>query len=177
MMRTLVLTALLLLISGCASTGPDKPAEGMPELDLFDYFAGQTRAEGIVFDRGGEAIRFFGVDITGTVSGDTLTLDERFLYNDGETDQRIWTITRHPDGRYTGEADDVVGEAEGSIIGNRLSWGYVLQVEASGRQWDLTLDDRMYLIDQNTLLNRAVMTKFGFRVGEILITFSKENAS
>ena len=175
MIRRLLTGALLLLLGACASTGNDKAIEGMPELDLFAYFEGNTQAEGMIVDRSGEAIRFFSVDIEGEITGNTLTLNEQFHFNDGETDERIWTITQRPDGSYRGEAADVVGEAKGEIVGNRLSWQYVLQVEASGRQWDLKLDDRMYLIDEYTLLNRAVMSKFGFRVGEIIITFSKED--
>ena len=38
---------------------------------------------------------------------------------------------------------------------------------------DLRIDDRMYLVDEQTLINESVMYKFGFRVGEILLVIRR----
>jgi len=35
------------------------------------------------------------------------------------------------------------------------------------------LDDWMYLIDDRVMLNRATMSKFGVRLGEITLSFTK----
>jgi hypothetical protein len=32
----------------------------------------------------------------------------------------------------------------------------------------------MYLVDERTMLNKAVMSKFGFRLGEVTLAFSKK---
>ena len=50
-----------------------------------------------------------------------LTLDEDFLYADGEQAKRVWTITnegRDGEGRliYSGVAADVDGAAEGRVV-------------------------------------------------------------
>ena len=37
----------------------------------------------------------------------------------------------------------------------------------------MDLDDWMYLIDDRVMLNRATMTKFGVRLGEITLSFTK----
>jgi hypothetical protein len=37
----------------------------------------------------------------------------------------------------------------------------------------VTFDDWMFLIDERVMLNRAVMSKFGFRLGEVFIAFNK----
>ena len=42
-------------------------------------------------------------------------LDEHFVYSDGSTQQRIWHLKYLGDGRYSGHADDVVGQAQGQI--------------------------------------------------------------
>jgi hypothetical protein len=34
-------------------------------------------------------------------------------------------------------------------------------------------DDWMYLMDGRVMLNRAAMSKFGFRLGEVTLAFSK----
>ena len=55
--------------------------------------------------------RSFKVDILGILDSDTLTLDEKFVYDDGEKDTRIWTIKILGDDKYSGEASDVVGRS------------------------------------------------------------------
>ena len=114
--------------------------------------------------------------MVGRWEGDTGVLEEDFTFNDGETQRRVWTFRRIDDGRYTGTADDVVGEATGEIYGNALRWQYVLEIEVDGRSWNINFDDWMYLLDEQTLFNRTVMKKFGLRVGEVTLFFLKQPA-
>jgi hypothetical protein len=37
----------------------------------------------------------------------------------------------------------------------------------------MDMDDWMYLIDERTLLNRTTMSKFGFPLGEVTLSFRK----
>ena len=57
-----------------------------PRFVLEDYFAGETRAWGLVRDRFGKVRRQFTVDMTGEWDGEVLTLNEKFVYDDGETE-------------------------------------------------------------------------------------------
>jgi len=41
---------------------------------------------------------------------------------------------------------------------------------------DIAFDDGMFLQEGSMLFNRAIMSKFVFRVGAVLIVFSKEPA-
>ena len=116
-------------------------------------------------------VKRFHVVIDASWQGDTGTLDEHFSYSDGSTQRRIWTITRHADGRYTGRADDVVGEAEGQARGNALRWRYVLSLPVDGKTYKVDFDDWMYLMDERVMLNRSVMSKFGLRLGELSLSF------
>ena len=79
-----------------------------PTLTLEDYFEGKTEAWGMFHDRFGNLKRTFKVDITGTIESSTLTLDEKFLYDDGEQDSRVWTIKILGNNQYSGTASDVV---------------------------------------------------------------------
>lgn len=172
----LAIAALLstLLLAGCGGPRIADYAGREPALDLFTYFAGSTRGYGLVQERDGTLIRRFTVDITGTVAGDTLTLDERFTYDDGETQQRVWTIRRVGPGDYRGTAPDVVGEARGTVAGPALHWRYTLRVPARGREWDLRFDDWMFLQDGRVMANRASFGKWGLRLGEVTLFFVKE---
>ncbi|MBW8463867.1 DUF3833 family protein, partial [Acidovorax sp.] len=42
-----------------------------------------------------------------------------------------------------------------------------------GKVYHVDLDDWMYLIDDRVMLNRATMSKFGVRLGEITLSFTK----
>ena len=123
-----VLSAIFLLV-GCSSMKISDFANSRPPLVLEQYFAGHTQAWGLFEDRFGKVRRQFTVDITGDWNGERLVLDEHFLYNDGETDQRIWTIRKTAEGRYEGTAGDVVGTAEGNSAGNALNWAYVMDLK------------------------------------------------
>ena len=161
-------------LAGCASPSPADYANQTPKLDLKQYFNGKLLAHGIVTDRGGAVLQRFTVQMTGTWVGDTGTLDERFTYADGRKETRVWTLQRGADGRYTGRAADVLGEAQGQAAGNALNWRYTLLLPVDGRTREVQFDDWMFLVDEHVMLNRAVMSKFGIRLGEVLLSFQRQ---
>ena len=172
-LRLFTLVLLMAALGGCAGVDPQTYAQENPTLDLFRYFSGDVDAWGHFSDRSGKVVKRFTVAIRGTVAGDTLTLDERFSYSDGSKSQRVWTIRRTAPGQYTGTADDVIGSARGVTAGNALQWNYVLALPVDGRTWQVDFDDWMYLQDETMMLNKSVMSKFGIRLGEVLLAFRK----
>lgn len=170
--RWLVLAAAVAL-AGCASPRPADYAAERPVLDLKTYFNGPITAHGIFTDRSGKVVRRFTVAMTGSWSGHQGVLDERFSYSDGSTERRIWRLTDLGGGRYEGRADDVVGVAIGKAAGNALNWRYTLALPVDGRVWEVQFDDWMFLVDERVLLNKAVMSKFGVRLGEVTLSFAK----
>jgi len=167
--------ASLLTLAGCSSVDPAVYRDQVPKLDLFRYFDGTVDAWGYFADRSGKVVKRFTVEIRGRVNDDALVLDEDFRYSDGTTSRRVWTIRRTADGRYRGTAADVVGEAAGVVSGNALRWTYVLALEVDGKTWNLDVDDWMYLQDDRVMLNKSVFTKFGFRVGEVILAFQRRS--
>ncbi len=161
------------LAAGCAAPTPSDYARQTPTLDLARYFNGPLTAHGIVTDRAGQVIRRFVVKMNGRWSGNEGVLDEDFSYSDGKTEKRIWRLTKSAEGRYRGRADDVVGEAQGLAAGNALQWRYTLRVPVDGRVVEVQFDDWMFLMDDRVMLNKAVMSKFGIRLGEVTLAFHK----
>ena len=174
MKRRLALLAAATLLAGCASapTPADYAAE-KPVLDLKTYFNGEIVAHGIFTDRAGKVARRFKVLMTASWNGSQGTLDERFTYSDGKTERRVWRLTDEGNGRYTGRADDVVGVAEGRSAGNALNWKYTLSLPVDGKVYEVQFDDWMYLMDEQVMLNKAQMSKFGFHLGEVTLSFTK----
>ena len=171
--RLLLLITAAAGLAGCAAPTPADYAAERPLLDLKTYFNGPLTAHGIFTDRNGKVVRRFTVAITGTWTGNQGVLDERFQYSDGSTEHRVWRLTDLGGGRYEGRAGDVVGVAQGVSAGNALNWRYTLALPVDGRVWEVQLDDWMYRMDEHVLLNKAQMSKFGLRVGEVTLSFSK----
>ncbi len=174
--RRTALCALLTaaaLVSGCA--GPDSSAyrAERPALELQRFFDGTLDGWGMFQDRSGKVLRRFTVVIRASWAGDTGTLDEDFVWSDGERQKRVWTLRRLPDGSFRGTADDVVGTATGDVSGNSLRWRYTMAIPVDGTVRHFEFDDWMFLIDDRVLLNRAVMSKFGIRVGEVTLSLAR----
>jgi hypothetical protein len=164
--------SIFALLTGCSAIDIKQYSSNQPALDLYSFFHGQTKGWGIVQDRKGRLTRQFLVAITGTVDRDgSLTLVENFDWSDGEKSQRTWILTRVDEHSYTGRADDVINSASGTLYGNVLNWQYVLNLKLDGTVWKISFDDWMFLVDDSLLLNKATMSKFGFKVGEITIVF------
>lgn len=165
--------AATVLLAACASPTPADYASERPLLDLQAYFDGDITAHGLFTDRSGKVVRRFTVAMKCHWQGDDGVLDERFVYSDGEKQQRVWRLKKLPGGRYTGTADDVIGTAQGQSAGNAFQWSYTLSLPVDGKTYEVQFDDWMYLMDEHVMINKAVMSKFGVRLGEVTLAFHK----
>lgn len=168
--------AATLVLSGCASNQIDTYQGEKPELDLRSYFNGILDAYGVFTDRSGKVVKRFTVVMQCTWTGDDGVLDEAFSYSDGSTQRRVWRIKKLPDGRCTGQADDVVGVALGQARGNALNWRYTLALPVDGKVYNVQFDDWMYLMTPTVMLNKASMSKFGVFLGEVTLSFTRRAA-
>lgn len=176
MKRRLLLAALpgtACALAGCASPSVDDYTSEKPVLDLRRYFNGKLDAWGVFTDRAGKVVRRFTVVMDCRWEGDDGVLDEDFTYSDGSKQRRIWRLKKLPGGRYTGRADDVVGEATGQERGNAFNWQYTMALPVDGRIVNVQFDDWMYLMDDRVMLNKAIMSKFGITFGEVTLSFTK----
>ena len=168
--RTLFAVGLTTLLFGCSTASVDDHAAQAPAFAPEDFFSGSLSAHGVVKDFSGSVIRHFQADIIGCWENGVGTLDEDFVFNDGEEQTRIWTLT--PDGNqaYIGTAGDVVGEGRARWEGNAMFFDYTLRIELEDGPIDVRIDDRMYRVSENVVINESKMRKLGFGVGEILLT-------
>jgi Protein of unknown function (DUF3833) len=160
-------------LAACAGPVPADYAGERPVLDLRSYFNGPLTAHGMFTDRSGKIVKRFTVAMNCRWQGEQGVLEEDFRYSDGTTQRRVWRLTRQANGRYLGQADDVVGEAVGVAAGNTLNWTYTLALPVDGRMINVQFNDWMVLIDERVMLNKAVMSKFGVHLGEVTLTFHK----
>ncbi len=163
------------LLTGCSGIMPKEYEAETPALDIRRYLNGELEAWGTLSDWKGKVVRRFQVSMTGTWQGDVGTLEERFVFNDGEHSARTWTIRFTNEHRFTAKAADVVGSATGEQYGNAVNMRYVLRVPVGGKEYDIAMNDWLYLINDEVLINRTTMKKFGITVGELAIAFRKKS--
>jgi hypothetical protein len=173
-MRRWVLTIVgVTALAGCSGMNIEDHAGTKPTFRPEEYFLGRTRAWGFFQDRFGNIRRQFVVDIDGSMADGQLVLDESFVYADGERAKRVWRIRPLGGGRYEGTAGDVVGVAQGRAVGNAMRWAYDFDLPVGRNVWRVHFDDWMLLQDEEVMLNKSTITKFGLELGEVFIFFRR----
>ena len=173
-LNIILIFTFILSLSACSKIDMKQFENNTPNLDLFSFFEGNTIAYGIFEDRFGNLKRQFRVNIFGKIENQTLTLDEEFLYDDGEQANRIWKIKKTIENNkiaYEGQADDIEGKASGSVSGNTMNWSYDIYLNIKGSNIKVHFNDWIYKQSENLAINRAYVSKFGINIGSVTLVF------
>jgi len=181
-MRLLLLSSVLFLAACTGRPSFDDPVLSDRELNLEEFFNGTVVAQGQFQDVFGKARRRFDVTVKGDWDGERLRLVEDFVYEDGSTEQRIWTLVKTgpetADQTWEGTAPGVIGKATGREDGDRFNWRYTIDLpvpaaDGTSETVRVTFDDWMWLMSKDRVLNRAYMQRFGLDIGDVIISFEK----
>lgn len=152
------------------------------DFALERFFDGKLVARGQFQDVFGTLRRQFTVQIAGDWDGERLRLVEDFVYEDGSTEQRVWTLRKvgpvTADQVWEGTAPGVIGTAKGAEQGDRFNWRYTIDLpvpsaEGAASVTRVSFDDWMWAQGPDRLFNRAYMKRFGLDVGDVSISFEK----
>lgn len=166
---------LSLIMGGCSSMQIEDFDKTTPEFVPQAYFNGPMTAYGLVKDRSGKVTRRFKGKLVGSWDKNGVgTLDERFVYDDGETQHRVWTLRPTKDKKFIGTAGDIVGEGQMVANGNTVMLDYTMRVPYGDGTIDINVRDWLHLQEDGVILNHSKMKKFGFVVGELVITIIKD---
>lgn len=181
-MKYIALTAFALLAACTGKPSFNDPSLSDRAFDLETFFDGDFTAYGQFQDVFGTVRRQFVVDMHGDWNGETLRLVEDFVYEDGSTEQRIWTLRKAgptaADQTWEGTAEGVIGTATGREQGDRFNWQYEIDLpvpaaDGSADTLRVTFDDWMWQQTDDRLLNIAYMKRFGIDIGQVVISFEK----
>ncbi len=172
-MKKILTIIFTMTLFSCSISNPKVYEKNSPKIDIRKYFNGKLEAYGVVKDWRGKITRRFYVTMTGKWQGNSGTLEESFIFDDGEKQGRTWKLDVSDDNNFVGSAGDVVGKAKGVQYGNALRMDYVLRTPVGKKTYDLTIEDWLYLIDEKHLINESKIKKFGLTVGYLTIGFSK----
>ncbi len=143
-------------------------------FELTTFLEGRTTAWGIFEDRFGRLRRRFSVEMHGAWQGGVFQLNERFVYDTGEAEVRTWIVTPRGSGRFTATCPDCIGVAVGECDDDRIRMRYRFRLQLSGSVMIVTFDDRIYRMGDDIAVNRAVMSKWGIKLGALSLFFHRE---
>lgn len=177
--RIFTVSAVALLLAACAGRPSlDDARLSDRQLNLEEFFAGDLVAYGQFQDIFGTVRRRFEVAIAGTWDGARLRLVEDFVYEDGATEQRVWTLVKTGPETWEGTAPGVIGTATGVERGDTFNWTYTIDLpipaaDGTVETLRVSFDDWMWQLADDRVLNRAYMERFGVPIGEVILTFEK----
>ena len=151
------------------------PARDGVRFELTSFLAGKTRAWGIFEDRFGRLRRRFDVDMEGTWQDARFRLNERFRYDDGREEFRTWWVTPGISGAFRAECEDCVGGAQGQSGNDMVRMSYAFRLKLPSRSLVVDFDDRLYRISATRAVNRVTMRKWGVKLGELSLFFTREH--
>jgi hypothetical protein len=170
--KLLLLASLAIMLSSCTTTTIDDYAENKPRLDPQMFFNGRLTAHGILKNRSGKVTRYFNASINAYWKNNVGTLEEKFIFDDGEIQYRNWTLTPTAEG-YAATAGDVVGIGSAKTSGNAMQLNYALNISYQGSPLQLRVDDWMWQVDERTIINESTLRKWGIKVGSIQLVIVK----
>ncbi len=150
------------------------PIAGTRTFALTDFLDGHTRAWGVFEDRFGRVRLKLTVHMHGAWSGETFVLREEFHYDDGRHEKRVWQVRPSGDGGFTATCDDCIGEAVGRTGAGTIDMTYRFRLKLKARTLDVHFRDRLIRIDDHRAVNRATMSKWGIRLGELSLFFERD---
>lgn len=177
-MKLLTVLPILLLLAIMAKSlflsfraqSPEDYATTNPEFVLKTHLSGPILSEGLIYGPTGKMTNSFVAKMVGTWEGDTGTLSEEFTYSNGKQQSRKWFLKLGDGNSFTATADDIIGEAHGTVSGSTIKMEYriVLPEDAGGHT--LSVTDWLYLTDNGVIMNKSEMRKFGIKVAELVAT-------
>lgn len=164
---------LLTTLMAC-STPIEEYKNHEPDFDIRTFFDGELKGWGLVKDYRNKVNRRFVVDMRASWEKNTGTLYEIFRYADGSTQERTWTLIKGDNGAVQGTASDVTGSAQGKSAGFSFYWDYDLNIQVDGENMNVHLQDWIYQINQEAVINQAQIKKYGLPVGEVIVFIMKQ---
>ncbi len=173
MIIALSLVIMLKRLMGFRAQHPDDLGKSGPHFDLRQHLSGPILCEGLIYGPTGRVTSRFVAHMEGSWDGNTGTLKERFHYDSGTVQDRVWTLHLDTGGNIRAEAPDVVGAGSGRAQGAAVMMTYRIRLTPEAGGHILNVTDWMYLMENGTIMNRSQFTKFGVTVAELVATMRR----
>lgn len=182
--RLLVIIVLTSAISSCAYIDQFLPQKPVAELDYLDktnkidikkFFNGDIEAFAIVQDKDAKIIGTYTNKIHGKWEDNKGVIQYNLVDDKGNKDNRTWLITLESDGIFEVVGHEFTKPAEGKQIGNAAQMIYSLTMRGKDKKEAVKFEDRMYLVDEKSMILISNFTKENGASGKKIISLRKIN--
>ena len=183
-LRNFAIFSLIFLASSCSFLEKFIPQKSFSALDATDvgtkmdiknFFSGDIEGFTISQDQNGKITNVSTVKMNGTWDENKGVLKQNFSYNGGRKDSRTWLITIDADGNFDAVGHDVSSAAKGVQISSMAQMTYSLLVPINGIKQEIRYEDRMYLVDDKSMIVISTFKKgmMGDGSGKNIISLRK----
>lgn len=173
----LMVCAAIGFLAGC-DRQPQRIGETGPGFDPITFFSGHTHSWGVIENRSGAPTEAIETDSQGRLDATgRLQMTQRLLYQDGKTQEQIWTMARTAPNRFQATANDMVGTADGRSDGRVFHWQWVLARSPGNPLMNVTMEQWMYQLADGTTLIRTTVSKLNVILAEVSEHFSHADGS
>lgn len=146
-------------------------------FDIREFLSGDLEAFGVACDYAKAVREVFYIDMNVVWNGNEGHLTEKMNYESGKEEARTWDYKFQDAKNFTATGTNVVKTAIGKLDGNTAALEYGFITPYGFIKMRLSMDDRLFLIDNNTAVNRIFMKKFGMKVGEVIMIIKKKGGN
>ena len=144
------------------------------KLNFEKFFSGKVIANGcMIFFYPKRRKIDLKVEFSGSFKNKSLTLEESYYENNIKTSIRNWHFEKISDNKYIGSEKNIVHPFKLIVKNNWLEMNYKFKTQFKNFKFNVRVNDQMYLIKKNTIINRTIVSKFYVPVAETLLLYTK----
>ena len=150
-----------------------KKNKKLPVLSFENYFSSDVTAlryMTLFFPI--KRIKDLKILFSGKFSKGNLVLKEKYQDNNTKV-LRIWSFKKTSNNNYIGKENNVKGDIIVSVNENKLNMHYKFKTNYKKFFFSINVQDSMYLVDKNKLINKTVISKYGLRIAESFLVYKK----
>lgn len=144
------------------------------KLNFEKFFTGKVVAEGyMIFFYPKRRKKNLKVLFSGTFKKNTLALEENYFENNLKTNTRNWYFEKQSDDSYIGNEKNILHPFKIIIETNSLEMKYKFKTQFKSFNFNVNVEDQMYLIRKNTIINKTKVSKFNIPIAESFLLYTK----
>lgn len=144
--------ALQNMISPKASFSEVNTVSSAGRIDIKNFFNGDLEGFAITKDQNDKITDVNTIKVEGSWEGNKGVIKKTYFYSTGKKDSRTWLVTVNNDGTFDAVGHDVASPGRGRQIGNVAQMIYSLLVPENGVKSEVRFEDKMYMVDKNSMI-------------------------
>ena len=144
------------------------------KLNFENFFTGKVEASGyMIFFYPKKRKQNLKVLFSGNFKNNNLVLKESYFENNLKTSTRNWKFKKLSDDRYIGYEKNIVHPFKLIIKNNSLDMKYKFKTQFKNYNFNVYVEDQMYLVKKNTIINKTKISKFHIPIAETFLLYTK----